>query len=177
VYRKTDTHWNDYGAFIGYGALMARLGKWFQTRPLGLDDYTVGSKTVRGGGLAGLDDLRDILTESVPVLTPRFTPCSRQQPLPLVGETHWNREQEPFISGCRSAEGPSAVLFRDSFVSAMVPFLSELFKKISYIWKPYDHAIMQQLIADDAPQLVIEGMVERHFFRGFRIRKHRSMTG
>jgi len=33
--------------------------------------------------------------------------------------------------------------------------------RIVYIWKPYDHVIMKELMAQQKPQIVIEEMVER----------------
>ena len=66
----------------------------------------------------------------------------------------------PLVTTC-DASKLRAVVFRDSFFDSIIPFIAEDFNRIVYIWKPYDHAIMKELIAQQKPQIVIEEMVER----------------
>jgi hypothetical protein len=54
-----------------------------------------------------------------------------------------------------------AVVFRDSFFEPLIPFMAEDFNQIVYIWTQYDHSIMEKLIEQQKPQIVIEEMVER----------------
>ena len=66
----------------------------------------------------------------------------------------------PLVTTCETSK-LRAVVFRDSFFETIIPFIAEDFNQIIYIWKPYDHAIMKELIAQQKPQIVIEEMVER----------------
>jgi len=51
-----------------------------------------------------------------------------------------------------------AVMFRDSFVSWLIPFLSEHFSRIVYSWEnSFDH----ELVGRKHPDVVIHEMVER----------------
>jgi hypothetical protein len=60
-----------------------------------------------------------------------------------------------------------AVVFRDSFFTAVEGFLSEHFNPVYYIWKrdatnsSYDHGLLKRLIRENKPHVVIEERVER----------------
>jgi hypothetical protein len=69
----------------------------------------------------------------------------------------------PFVKRCEQAE-LTAVIFRDSFMILMEPLVSENFRQASFIWKKYDQKNMEELIAIRKPDIVIEMIVERHFF-------------
>src|SRR5262245_11466594 len=53
LYFRTDTHWNDEGAYVGYRALVERLASRFpQVRPLDRDDFDRGMVTTFTGDLS-----------------------------------------------------------------------------------------------------------------------------
>ena len=54
---------------------------------------------------------------------------------------------------------PRAVFFRDSFTSAMIPFLAEHFSRAVFLWE-YD--VNPEIIATERPQVVIQQIVGRH---------------
>jgi hypothetical protein len=55
-----------------------------------------------------------------------------------------------------------AIVWRDSFLMLIEPFLSESFNQVIYVWQPnYDHHLMKQLVAEIQPDLVIEERIER----------------
>jgi len=52
VYYKTDTHWNEYGAFLGYRKIIERVRKDFpQITPLELSDFIIDSTIAENGDL------------------------------------------------------------------------------------------------------------------------------
>jgi len=55
----------------------------------------------------------------------------------------------------------TAVVFRDSFATNLIPYLSESFKKVVFIWSPFRHDIMGSIIKLFKPDIVIEEMTER----------------
>jgi hypothetical protein len=55
---------------------------------------------------------------------------------------------------------PKTLVFRDSFFSALVPFVSQSLGDTEYIWS-YDFSKNLKKIIDDKPQIVIIEMVER----------------
>ena len=56
---------------------------------------------------------------------------------------------------------PRAVIFRDSFVSRLVPFLSEHFSRAVYLWQnDFDANAVEQ----ERPDVVIQEIVGRHLY-------------
>ena len=56
---------------------------------------------------------------------------------------------------------PRAVIFRDSFVSRLVPFLSEHFSRAVYLWQnDFDAAAVEH----EHPDVVIQEIVGRHLY-------------
>jgi hypothetical protein len=56
-------------------------------------------------------------------------------------------------------------MFVDSFALALEALISESFRELLVVWRPYDHGLMTQLIDRFKPQLVIEEMAERYLDR------------
>jgi alginate O-acetyltransferase complex protein AlgJ len=56
---------------------------------------------------------------------------------------------------------PRAVIFRDSFVSALVPFLSEHFSRAVYLWQK-DVTVEQ--LREERPDVVIYQIVSRRLY-------------
>ena len=56
---------------------------------------------------------------------------------------------------------PRAVIFRDSFTSRLVPFLSEHFSRAVYLWQnDFDADVVQK----EHPDVVIQEIVGRHLY-------------
>jgi hypothetical protein len=56
---------------------------------------------------------------------------------------------------------PRAVVFRDSFASRLVPFLSEHFSRAVYLWQnDFDPEIVEK----EHPDVVIQEIVSRHLY-------------
>lgn len=65
-----------------------------------------------------------------------------------------------------AANLPRAVMFRDSFASSMIPFLSEHFRRIVYEWQgpnQFNYALVER----EKPDVVIQEMVERKLSRSW----------
>jgi len=56
---------------------------------------------------------------------------------------------------------PRAVIFRDSFTSRLVPFLSEHFSRAVYLWQNDFDA---NVVAEEHPDVVIQEIVGRHLY-------------
>ncbi len=53
LYHRSDTHWNDYGAFLGYHEIMLRLSQWFPTaKPIPESEFILKKEIGLGGDLA-----------------------------------------------------------------------------------------------------------------------------
>jgi len=165
LYQKTDTHWNDYGAFVGYREMMRKISQWFPKEQLKPDFYFHDTMVERpAGDLAKMLGLHETIREMCPLLKERHF-CAQPMELNLeIENLSKMKETEPFMKGCKDAH-LRAVVFRDSFFSRIEPFLSENFQQVLYLWQSFDQKIVERLINNFHPDLVIEEKVERFCFR------------
>lgn len=156
TYHRTDTHWNDYGGYIGYRAIMAAIKPELpDIRPLELSPRDFVTVDARGGDLAQMLDMQSTLREQRIQTRLPVERCARN---PKLGPNASDeaRFENSFATYCDSA--PYRVLmFRDSFSFAMMPYLSETFGYIYYyVNSPVSLDIMRELVAKHKPDLVIE---------------------
>ena len=156
LYLRTDTHWNDYGAFLGYRELVRPLAAWFPTiHPLELDDFTITLKNRSGGDLAGMMGAQEFLPDANYLFAPK-------RPLEAIISEKNEKLRDPFTMQKKVSGLPRAVIFRDSFFSALVPFVAEHFSVSRYIWARWNSQTpMEDIIARYQPHIVIEELVER----------------
>lgn len=169
LYYKSDTHWTQYGAYLGYKTLVEKLatmlpGSGFKK------DFTFSEVTdtcnkeidICGDLTSMLLDFKPF-EESYKVVT-NFSPCATELPFNYVLDGINTRKNAPsFTRGCQEKK-LKAVVFRDSFLNTMEPFLSENFAEIIYLWKKYDQDNMEKILEVFQPDIIIEETVERSLF-------------
>jgi hypothetical protein len=145
LYHRTDTHWNDRGTHVGYREIITRLG----LTPLPLEAFEPVNVTTEGWDLARMMGLEDIAHEEDRQLVPRAPRrarvVDRDRPDRL-----WNNGRVVLEVDAPSL--PRLVVFRDSFGSALVPFLAEHFRRSVFLWQ-YDFD--PQVIDREKPDVVI----------------------
>lgn len=148
LYHRTDTHWNDRGTFIGYREILRAMGM----TPL---DYRREAVMTPGWDLARMMGLDDRIAEEDLRLVPtqsrraKIVEIDREDPTWNVGRVALEVDD---------AALPRAVVFRDSFGSALVPFLAEHFRRSLFLWQyDFDPAIVEQ----ERPDWVILLMTSR----------------
>lgn len=154
LYHVTDTHWNARGAFIAYQQIMDRLALPGVPPTKGRLEFEARSETVRGKDLAGLLGLRSVLREEDQLLVSR---AARRATVvePAGGQP---TDDVPRIVTTREGALPRLVVFRDSFGSALVPFLSEHFSRAVYLWQGN---VDLSVIEAEHPDVVIQEWVGR----------------
>lgn len=76
-------------------------------------------------------------------------------------------ERDPFISRSYVAEVgdrslPTALIFRDSFSTWLIPWLSEHFRRVRWEWlDDFQPPFSGQLVEEENPEVVIEILAER----------------
>ncbi len=165
LYLKTDTHWNARGAAIAQYEILKRLEKNFSgivPRRFQSDDFKLISRPIIG-------DLETMLygksgkAEIVPEL---------QRPLSHLRQTTYSGVKYPktiasqpdkeagFVT--KGPQGaPRACIFRDSFFDALVPYISRQFSKSLFLWSQPDFKTLENLIASQPFDIVIEERIER----------------
>lgn len=167
TFHVTDTHWNDYGAFIGYEALLNSLARQRpEIKPLPLDAFDVRHSQQPGGDLAiMLAQERSLVEADHIALVPR--PPLTQIAAKADRSLSVRQQQKPtdpaiFVSDNPAARG-TAVMFHDSFAVALQPFLAQHFNRVLYVWQhDWDIAFLEQ----QKPDVVIDEVAERSFYRG-----------
>ena len=160
VYQRTDTHWNDRGALAAYQQIVRAVRARVPSTPAAWtrDDFIGADRTVEGFDLAGMMGLTRVLREIDMTLTPkrprraRVVEPSGAQPTDEVGR---------LVTEIDDPSLPRAVIFRDSFTSRLVPFLSEHFRRAVYVWQNDFDA---QLVEAEQPDVVIQEIVGRHLY-------------
>jgi hypothetical protein len=160
LYHVTDTHWNERGLFVAYEALIgaARRQKPGIPPAWSRDDFEAASATTEAGDLAGMLGLKRVLREERLRLTPKRPRLARVVEPPGAEPT---AEEGRLVTEIPGSGLPRAVIFRDSFASPMVPFLSEHFSRAVYVWQNDFDA---SLIRTEHPDVVFQEIVGRHLY-------------
>jgi hypothetical protein len=157
LYHLNDTHWNDLGAFVAYRAVMDAIGPavGIHGRKRQALELRVIPRT--GFDLGRMLGLRRLLIEEDLQLEPIGGRRSR-----VVEPLHPSRAlMYPRVVTEGPPDGPRALVFRDSFASAMIPFLSEHFSRVLYVWQNnFDPALVEK----EHPDVVIQEWVGRHLY-------------
>ena len=154
LYHRTDTHWNDRGAFVAYQSIIDALTEDFPAlRHPSRSAFEPRVVQSEGLDLAGMLGLTEVLSEEDLLLVPRHPTARILEPL------HPNRRlTHGRIVTDAPNRGPRAVVFMDSFGPALVPFLSEDFTRVVYLWQDN---IDPQVVQQESPQVVIQEWVGR----------------
>jgi len=165
LYFKTDTHWNERGAFLGYQEIMGRLSLMMaEMKSLTLGDFNPVIEVGEGHDLANMMGLRTAMSEKIFRLEPKFTRCSHAVPFNLSSSYKWPEYppgHEAYARECGRGKF-NAVFFQDSFGTALAPLVSEHFNRTVYIWDYPNFDVMDAAIKQEHPDVVIEERVERH---------------
>jgi len=163
LFEKTDTHWNDRGAFVAYQRLVAAIREQVPAVPPAFPraDFDAVSRDVAGMDLAGMIGLKDVLREDRLILRPRRPRLARTIE-PEGGQPWWGSGR--IVTEIPGSNLPRAVVFRDSFASRIAPFLSEHFSRVVYLWQDnFD----EEVIRRERPAVVIQEIVGRHLLTSY----------
>ncbi len=163
TYWKTDTHWNGWGAFTAAQALVETLRARFpRISPLRESDFDVVETVVSGGDLAGMLLMPDLFPETNIRLVPknpegRGRPAVFGAPRPYADPAD-HPERAMVVAETGDTALPRILFFRDSFASAMIPFLVGRFQSAVFLWT---HAYHPEIVAAERPDAVVLEVIER----------------
>lgn len=160
TYAKTDTHWNDWGAFVGSREIVEAVRRRYpEVPPLRAEDYRVVERTARGGDLTKMLRAGDHLPEPEIALEPLEPNRARK----MAPRGYPDPAKVPFqamvVMEMADNHLPRALVLRDSFGTGVVSFLSTRFQSIVYLWS-LDFLATQ--ICLERPHVVIHLLVERN---------------
>jgi hypothetical protein len=158
VFFLTDTHWNDRGALVAYQQIIEAVRAQVPATPPAWTrtDFEATEQQIPGRDLAGMIGLKHVLHE----LDLRLVPL-RQRRARVVDppDTQPTAEVGRLVTEVSDPSLPRAVIFRDSFASKLVPFLSEHFSRAVYLWQNDFDA---NVVTEEHPDVVIQEIVGRH---------------
>ncbi len=159
LFHRTDSHWNALGAYFGYRAIVAALQQWYpDMQPSPLSDFRLVTHRMPGGALArelgdtGLyheDDIR------LAARRPRLARRVGGSRLHVQNTEVEITIEDTVVTERPHGDIPRVVVIRDSFCTALMPFLSEHFGRVTYLWT-WQMAFPRKWIEQDRPQLVIQ---------------------
>jgi alginate O-acetyltransferase complex protein AlgJ len=166
VFFKTDTHWNRVGGFIGYEAVMNRLKQWFPAlKPLKLKDMVAHWEGPFQGDLANMIGIEHQLPEMFIELKP---PRGFNWHLAASPPPHDIEAArfcfEPFATENDTCKSPRVFFIRDSFWVMPQEMFSQSFSRAYFYWKRF-YDFPAQTIEHEAPDVLVQEMVERHLSR------------
>ena len=118
LYHKTDTHWNNMGAYVGHNALMSKLGR--ESCPVG-ESWTV--RNDRLGDLAAMiypaEDAKDVQPYSSYEFTYQY-------------QGHFRALDDINIQTTSENGQGALTMFRDSYGEAILPYMAECFSTAAF---------------------------------------------
>lgn len=155
LYYETDTHWNPLGAYYAAQMIKTEVEKLFPDI-----EFPEWNKSVEVSYSNTEGDIMPLLNlkkakSTRPIVkngTNLFTDYYNRVESDIEGRFHTQTENKNL---------PTAIIFRDSFGSALVPYLSTLFSSADYNWKQFRDAD-KQYVLQRKPDLVIFEAVERY---------------
>jgi alginate O-acetyltransferase complex protein AlgJ len=162
VYFRTDTHWNEDGAYAAYRAIVERLARrWPKLAPLDRAAFVERTASFTGDltRMMRLPHEQEEETISLQLRNPRARRLDL--PVPLDPRLHSPKHIPPQAWGTGDRSLPRAVFFHDSFAERLLlPLLAEHFEVL--VFAPSE-VIDPKLIEQFEPDVVIQEMVERKF--------------
>ena len=157
TYFRYDTHWNTFGAFIGYDSIMKMITNDIPTlRKLSIEDFDIVNMVEESG------DLLPMLN-----LTIKDIDNINHSNLKLQKKVKYNYEYitNKGRNGVKTNNNNplnhlNLCMLRDSFTSSMEPYFSESFSHSVYIWNQNFNANYEKILQAN-PDIVVQENVER----------------
>ncbi len=161
VYYKTDTHWNELGAFCAYMVISDSIKKDFPIiNTKKLSDYIIDTIKTTGRDLARMINTTEEVEDIHISLIPKFknTVIDSQDELLIPDYYILDPKQYEIRNKNSNKTLPKALIFRDSFCDHLLPFLREDFSETVFIW---EHNFNKELILKEKPDIVIHEIIQR----------------
>lgn len=179
IYQKTDSHWSQYGAFIGYQEIMNIIAQDFpDAAPRTLEHFSFENRWVIGGDMSYYLDIMGGDYEYWTVgertsydsiakynLLPEYTNFVKYNiPMPTNATLYWDNSNRSYFdevsdrhtvkNNVATGDLPTAYILRDSFSNQMYDMLNERFSEVSWasLWS---YGINTKTINNANPDYVI----------------------
>jgi alginate O-acetyltransferase complex protein AlgJ len=155
LYYKTDTHWNDIGAFYAYKLLSNEIATTLSIKPLGVQDLNKTIIRDRAGDLSFMLSPNNSYKEDAWQLKRKTSADS--QSVTIHGIQHAPGSISKIT--CPSCGHLKLFALRDSFFTAMIPFFVEHFQESTLCWQ---RDINWELVRNSKPDLFLFELIDRN---------------
>ena len=166
LFFQSDTHWTEYGAFLGYLAIADRLESTFPQNHFKRDFTFSKTITRKCEKKANCGDLTLMLLEYETFeesfkTVDDYSSCTVPQSIDYRFSNLDMSAKDPYLAKACKSRRLKTIVFRDSFFEALEPYMTENFNEVIYLWKKYDQANVEELLRTFKPDIVIEERGER----------------
>jgi hypothetical protein len=164
LYYRTDSHWNDLGAWVASRQVLSALKRSFP----GVDvpsesDLRISLETTAGGDLARMQGLQAQFSDARVRLKAAAGRCSFEPAPTAIGQS----PETPLFSekrlACQGAPISRAIILHDSMMIGMLPTLAPAFEQS--LWRLSDR-LDPALLERERPDVVVQELVERSLWDG-----------
>ena len=156
MYYETDTHWNMAGAYRAYKILFDRMTRFFPETHFPQIDFI----TETSFGYSGDKIPHFGYTIHGKITMPLIRPVDGWEEYYHYTKHEGRYGMDGVVTENTDASLPKAIIFRDSFFSALEPFVSTLFSSVDYHWRLFSEED-KQIILQNKPDIIIWEVVER----------------
>jgi hypothetical protein len=176
MYHKTDNHWNEYGSYVAYEAIMDSLSVDFPNlNPIPISKFNIETVEAKGMGLTNMMGIYDEVYEDKIMCKPDFKRKSKngeKNNYPVVRGFPYTSQHE-IVYTVANDSLPKMLLIRDSFGATLIPFLSEHFSKSVFIFDGWHHWFNEDIVLNEKPDIYIQLVLES-FMSNVSIEKKRD---
>lgn len=157
LYYKTDSHWNDYGGFMGTQKLLECIKRDFKDSTVLLNlseyvEYSIPKKRM---------DLNLLINKDIAENEIRLKPSDNSKSIEIDTLKTTNPRKSYLLHSAGNKSKLKSIVFRDSYFNAMINFYANAMGESKYVWSLiFD----REIIKKEKPNLVIFQVVERHLY-------------
>ncbi len=149
LYYKTDTHWNDLGAFCGYKELIEQIKTDFPQIPTyEFDDFTIKESALKTPNIAMIIGV-DTAYGTENFLVPKIDVTAKQKFKQKFSQDDFS---EILVYETPNKYLPKMMMFRDSYGEYLIKYLNESFQRSTYVFTNY---IDESIVMKDKPDILI----------------------
>lgn len=161
VYFSTDTHWNLFGAWVGYRNLMDQIRKDFPNlTPVEFHQLSIRDSFTNRGDLSAMLGMEEVYKRKEYLIDLKIP--GQTLNFPQSAEMIFNNVNEHTIDSSQL----KLMVFRDSYSNDLMPFLNLHFREAKYVWS---YAFMPDLVEDFKPDIVILEVQQRAMINAFHV--------
>lgn len=166
LYYKSDNHWNGMGGYFAYHKIAMALHEDFPVIvPVSRDFFTLDSSKIAAGGEANMMNAnewyREVKYTYIPGPLCKARPGElKHYPAPEGFPYPWDYE---IVRETKNSLLPDALIIRDSFSDALLPFLAENFNHSTFIFDSWKYGSNYNIADQENPDAVLYLILESNY--------------